>query len=124
MSKHETHPALSDVLSTCNACSYQSDDPLDLGEALWLAHWQLNSSSSSSNSSSSSSSSSSTPWAEHVAAVSLRSLDGMWEDGYFDDPLKWRLAFREFGTSIGLQASLCFSVQHTPTKLFICMYLA
>lgn len=22
-------------------CSYSSEDPLDLGEALWLAHWQL-----------------------------------------------------------------------------------
>jgi hypothetical protein len=22
-------------------CRYSSEDPLDLGEALWLAHWQL-----------------------------------------------------------------------------------
>jgi hypothetical protein len=30
-------------------------------------------------------------------------LDGLWKEGYFDGPLHWRLAFREFGTSIGLQ---------------------
>jgi hypothetical protein len=77
--------------------SYHSDDPLDLGEALWLSHWQLASSTSSS--------SSSAPWAAHVAEVSLASLDRLWGEGYFDAPLKWRLAFREFGTSIGLQVS-------------------
>jgi hypothetical protein len=77
--------------------SYHSDDPLDLGEALWLSHWQLGSSSSSS-------SSSGAPWDAHVAQVSLRSLDRLWAEGYFEAPFKYRLAFREFGTSIGLQA--------------------
>jgi hypothetical protein len=37
--------------------------------------------------------------------VSLLSLDRLWSDGHFDEPLLWRLGFREFGTSIGLQVS-------------------
>jgi hypothetical protein len=41
-----------------------------------------------------------------VAAVSMRSLDRLREQGPKPlNPLLWRLAFREFGTSIGLQAS-------------------
>ncbi|WIA24086.1 hypothetical protein OEZ85_013693 [Tetradesmus obliquus] len=87
--------------------SYHSDGPLDLGEALWLAHWQLASSSSSSSAATHTSpaaAAAAAPWAAHVADVSLASLEQLWGDGYFEQPLKWRLAFREFGTSIGLQA--------------------
>lgn len=73
--------------------AYASDDPLDLGEALWLAHFGLQPSGGA-------------PWARHVAAASLAGLDGLWAAGYFDQPLRRRLAFREMGAALGVQALL------------------
>jgi len=67
---------------------YQSDDPLDLGEALWLTHWYADE-----------------PWAEHVACVSGQSLDALWKVGFFELPHRRRLAFREMGTALGVLVS-------------------
>lgn len=77
--------------------SYSSSDPLDLGEALWLSHWQLGPQQQQQQQQSGA------RWAQHVSAESLSSLDELWTEGYFDQPMQWRLGFREFGTSIGLQ---------------------
>lgn len=69
--------------------SYCSSDPLDLGEALWLAHWFPDE-----------------PWAQLVRRRSLIALEQLWAEGDFTDPLRRRrLAFREFGTTIGVQAT-------------------
>lgn len=87
----------------CCCCSYHSDDPLDLGEALWLSHWQLGTAQSAAEAPGHPTGS---PWANHVSGVSLASLEELWTEGYFQQPLRWRLGFREFGTSIGLQVSI------------------
>ncbi|KAI0631272.1 hypothetical protein C8Q77DRAFT_1219398 [Trametes polyzona] len=67
---------------------YASDDPLDLGMTLWTAHWFVGKE----------------PWATELsrrAATCLRALCE--EDGYFDVPTRYRLAFREFGTCLGVR---------------------
>jgi hypothetical protein len=66
---------------------YRSDDPLDLGESLWISHWFLDE-----------------PWAKTVASSALGFLDYVWKRN-FQMPIQYRLAFREFGTSIGLQVN-------------------
>eukprot|EP00026_Physarum_polycephalum_P010131 Phypoly_transcript_10282.p1 GENE.Phypoly_transcript_10282~~Phypoly_transcript_10282.p1 ORF type:complete len:345 (+),score=44.84 Phypoly_transcript_10282:199-1233(+) len=65
---------------------YRSSDPLDLGEALWITHFYPEE-----------------EWAKHVSAVSLASLEILHSRGYFLMPENRRLAFREFGTTIGVQ---------------------
>jgi hypothetical protein len=67
---------------------YSSDDPLDLGEALWIAHFFVEE-----------------DWAKYVKSVSLASLEFLWRAGYFQQPTSHRLAFREFGTTISLQVT-------------------
>jgi len=69
---------------------YHSMDPLDLGEALWLAHWALPENET---------------WADAVSGRSLGHLEELWQDGYFDEPSGFRLAFREFGTTLGVQVN-------------------
>jgi len=64
---------------------YTSSDPLDLGEALWLAHWYPNE-----------------EWAAHIARRSLHSLASLFELNLLL-PRSHRLAFREFGTALGLR---------------------
>jgi len=64
---------------------YDSDDPLDLGEALWLTHWFPDE-----------------DWSAHIAKVSVGSLDDLWQSGFFNLPPSHRLAFREFGAALGL----------------------
>ncbi|EFN55625.1 hypothetical protein CHLNCDRAFT_133789 [Chlorella variabilis] len=68
---------------------YRSSDPLDLGEALWLAHWGLPGQ----------------PWAQLVTQRSLAALEELWGEGYFRQPEGWRLAFREFGSTLGVQVN-------------------
>eukprot|EP01121_Diplochlamys_sp_Union-15-3_P010204 TRINITY_DN2845_c0_g3_i2.p1 TRINITY_DN2845_c0_g3~~TRINITY_DN2845_c0_g3_i2.p1 ORF type:complete len:349 (+),score=50.49 TRINITY_DN2845_c0_g3_i2:112-1158(+) len=65
---------------------YTSDDPLDLGEALWISHWYPEE-----------------DWSKFISSRSLKSLEGLWSMGYFNAHPKYRLAFREFGTTIGVQ---------------------
>lgn len=67
---------------------YTSTDPLDLGEALWLTHWAAEE-----------------PWAAEVARRSAAGLDALWNDGYFREPAGFRLAFRELGTTLGVQVN-------------------
>jgi len=67
---------------------YQSFDALDLGEALWLSHWYPNE-----------------QWSLEVAKKSTLCLEVLWESGYFFKRSNHRLAFREFGTTIGVQVN-------------------
>ncbi|KAF8907630.1 hypothetical protein CPB84DRAFT_1874121 [Gymnopilus junonius] len=60
---------------------YQSDDPLDLGMTLWTAHWFAGKA----------------DWANHLIRKARQTFDR-----YFDHPISQRLAFREFGTCMGL----------------------
>ena len=69
---------------------YHSSDPLDLGEALWLSHWELSSESN---------------WALEVSKRSATALDQLWSEGYFKEPPGFRLAFRELGTTLGAQVN-------------------
>ncbi|PRW57938.1 hypothetical protein C2E21_3733 [Chlorella sorokiniana] len=69
---------------------YRSNDPLDLGEALWLSHWALPEGEA---------------WAQLVAERSSAALDDLWCRGYFRQPEPYRLAFREFGTTLGAQVN-------------------
>ncbi|KAL9657050.1 hypothetical protein ABK040_002676 [Willaertia magna] len=64
---------------------YHSSDPLDLGESLWIAHWYMDE-----------------DWAQHISRVALHNLDELWKKGKFKQSY-YRLAFREFGTTLGLQ---------------------
>ena len=48
---------------------YFSEDPLDLGEALWIAHWYPNE-----------------EWASAVTNTSLAALEELWDQGYFRAP--------------------------------------
>ena len=84
---------------------YVSDDPLDLGMTMWTAHWFDGKE----------------EWATELsrrAAVCLRKCPVLlaWtfmneaslgalveEEKYFDAPARFRLAFREFGTCLGVQ---------------------
>jgi hypothetical protein len=68
--------------------TYQSHDPLDLGEALWIAHWFQDET-----------------WAQQLMKISLSSLEDLWTGGEFHAPKNYRLAFREFGTTIGVQVA-------------------
>ena len=67
---------------------YRSSDPLDLGEALWITHWYPDES-----------------WAQAITSKSLQALEELWQRGEFRDSLDQRLAFREFGTTIGVQVN-------------------
>jgi len=67
---------------------YSSNDPLDLGEAMWIAHWYYDE-----------------PWSHHISKESLHSINELWDQGYFKSHSYYRLAFREFGTTIGVQVN-------------------
>lgn len=72
---------------------YRSWDPLDLGEALWITHWYPDE-----------------PWSQVITRKSLQALEELWQRGEFRDSLNQRLAFREFGTTIGVQVNDTTSV--------------
>ncbi|GBF96786.1 hypothetical protein Rsub_09642 [Raphidocelis subcapitata] len=96
---------------------FASDDPLDLGEALWLAHWYCDSRllltggrprggggggmGEGKGGEGPLDLGEASGW---VAAEALRALEGLFEAGYFERPAARRLAFREFGASLGVQA--------------------
>lgn len=71
-------------------CRYHSSDSFDLGEALWLSQWGLHKGEE---------------WARLVTRRSVARLEELWEEGYFKGPPKFRLAFREFGTTLGVQVN-------------------
>src|SRR3989338_7735994 len=63
--------------------SYYSYDPLDLGETLWISSWFPKE-----------------EWAKHLHSVALESVEDLWTTR---TSKRYRLAFRDFGTSLGLQ---------------------
>jgi len=68
--------------------NYSSDDPLDLGEAVWISHWYPDEA-----------------WSKSLATKSLTSLENLWKQGLFQTSPSYRLAFREFGTTLGTQCN-------------------
>ena len=66
---------------------YNGSDPLDLGMTLWTACWFAESD----------------EWAWGLQEMARRDLTQLWEEGYFDRNTKKRLAFREFGTALGMR---------------------
>ena len=68
---------------------YYSDDTLDLGESLWLSHCDLNNINDD--------------WAVILAEKALNCLDNVDQNGGFSSKDKYRLAFREFGTVLGIK---------------------
>src|SRR5690606_19766859 len=77
--------------------TYQSNDPLDLGESLWLAHWFPEE-----------------EWSRGLTRRAVTALEGLWLSGYFSQKRsrKFRLAFREFGTTIGVQVATDEQARH------------
>ncbi|KAI0918375.1 hypothetical protein AcV5_002379 [Taiwanofungus camphoratus] len=69
---------------------YVSDDPLDLGMTLWTAHWFDGEE----------------EWATQLTRRAIACLRILLEDEYFDEPTAYRLAFREFGTYLGIKCHL------------------
>ena len=69
-------------------CRYDSTDPLDLGEALWLAHWGLGGDAPGQHQQQAHA-----PWARVVSRTSLAALGELWDAGYFTAPRFARLAF-------------------------------
>jgi hypothetical protein len=68
--------------------NYSCDDTLGIGSALLLTHYYLNE-----------------PWSEHLTTESIDSLESKWDSGYFTSPINRRLAFREFGATMGIQVN-------------------
>ena len=66
---------------------YTSSDTLDIGMTLWTAHWLQNDE----------------QWASYLCQRALECLGKLKEKGYFTRPTSKRLAFREFGTALGVQ---------------------
>ncbi|KAI9045738.1 uncharacterized protein KD926_007039 [Aspergillus affinis] len=72
---------------------YVSEDPLDLGMTMWTVHWFVEKE----------------EWATRLAGQADERVDDLFEvERYFERSIKSRLAFREFGTCLGLQ---CISEQ-------------
>jgi hypothetical protein len=67
---------------------FRSSDALDLGEALQVAGWFP-----------------SEHWASVLTERSLGTLEALWQRGAFEEAARYRLAFREFGTTIGVQTN-------------------
>ena len=76
-----------------------SDDPLDLGEALWLAHWGWDGGDDGDDVAHPQD----VAWSKCIAKQSLKTLKMLWENSYFEASSGYRLAFREFGTTLGVQ---------------------
>jgi len=70
--------------------SYQAKDPLDLGMTLWMAHWFADQE----------------EWARGLVEKGERDCEGLFEKKYFEGNRKERLAFREFGTVLGVKCAL------------------
>jgi hypothetical protein len=71
---------------------YSSTDPLDLGMTLWTAHWFAGEPHRE-------------EWAEGLVQRAKGDLAELFEEGCFDMPMKGRLAFREYGTCLGIAAA-------------------
>ncbi|OBZ67561.1 hypothetical protein A0H81_12331 [Grifola frondosa] len=70
---------------------YLSDDPLDLGMTLWTAHWFDGQE----------------EWATVLTQRAVACLRALFEEEkFFDIPARYRLAFREFGTCLGIRCHI------------------
>lgn len=67
---------------------YSSTDPLDLGMTLWTAHWLRRDE----------------EWASVLCHRAVSCLKRLVSSGYFQRATGRRLAFREFGTALGVQS--------------------
>lgn len=79
--------------------SYSTRDSLDAGEALWLSSWfpeEL--------------------WAKRGFKVATNCVNHLWENGEFEGSQRHRLAFREFGTTIGVQIHSELMTKHNWSK--------
>lgn len=68
---------------------YSSSDALDLGMTLWSTHWLVDTE----------------EWARVISKRAMGCLKCLIDIGYFDMPVNKRLAFREFGTVLGVQCA-------------------
>lgn len=73
--------------------SYSSQDPLDLGMTLWTAHWFGTGEERE-------------EWSFGLLKAAERDTRELADSRYFSHSIWSRLAFREFGTCLGLQAAL------------------
>lgn len=69
--------------------AYSSSDPLDLGMTLWTSHWVADE-----------------DWGAALLQKAKSDLYELFEQGHFERNLKRRLAFREFGTALGMKCAL------------------
>ncbi|KIJ41464.1 hypothetical protein M422DRAFT_172091 [Sphaerobolus stellatus SS14] len=72
---------------------YRSLDALDLGMAVWTAHWFTQGKTKE-------------KWAVNIRDRALQCLDALFTEDFFDsalNPPRHRLAFREFGAAMGLR---------------------
>lgn len=65
---------------------YSTHDTLDAGEALWLAHFFPEA-----------------DYSKQLKNEAAKGVEMLWKHGEFDGSSSGRLAFREFGTTIGVQ---------------------
>ncbi|KAF2099614.1 hypothetical protein NA57DRAFT_55567 [Rhizodiscina lignyota] len=72
---------------------YSSSDPLDLGMTLWTSHWHAAGKDAEA-------------WASGLCERAERDLKSLVKRGYFERNIERRLAFREFGTCLGMRAAL------------------
>ncbi|KAK4938556.1 hypothetical protein LTR10_020987 [Elasticomyces elasticus] len=72
---------------------YSSSDTLDLGMTLWTAHWLV----------------SEEAWAATLSRRAVHCLKTLVQHGHFEESTRRRLAFREFGTALGLRAAFRIS---------------
>lgn len=74
------------TLVSCRYLHYSTNDTLDAGEALWLAHFFPN-----------------LDYAQKLKKEASIAVERLYKQGEFDGGPQYRLGFREFGTTIGVQ---------------------
>ncbi|GLB43499.1 hypothetical protein LshimejAT787_1400110 [Lyophyllum shimeji] len=84
------YKSLVDMLWT----AYTSNDPLDLGMTLWTVQWKLEE-----------------EWARHMKGRAMDALRQLEIQGEFENAVGFRLAFREFGTVMGVKCHDEFASQ-------------
>ncbi|KAF8511072.1 hypothetical protein BU17DRAFT_77574 [Hysterangium stoloniferum] len=87
------------------APAHQSSDPLDLGMTLWVSHWALREDGVSLE-----------EWAQELQRRARRGLGIVFAGGFFDRNIQERLAFREFGTALGLRCVASERVRNSTTE--------
>lgn len=73
---------------------YGSDDPLDLGMTMWTTHFFGKGSDDETE-----------EWSRHLLNAAKSDTERLFDAGYFDRGLRRRLAFREFGTCLGMRCA-------------------